>query len=298
MNDPTAAPVISNKTPKRRCLWLTVVFSVLAVAVLELAFSQSTLTAPMPYTVDMADMTWVEVRSAIERGYTVAIVPTGGIEQNGVHMVLGKHDYIVRKAASRIARELGRTLVTPVVSFVPEGSYDPPSGNMQFPGTLGVPEPVFAQVLEGIARSLKSAGFKTVCFVGDHGGNQASQAAVAAKLNGEWAGLATTVLHVADYYVDDAQIRYLREKGETPATIGSHAGLIDTSELLAAHPRGVDLSRLAALPLISEATGHSGDPTRASAAYGTALLDIRINAALRQIRAALPDRQASNRDPL
>ena len=187
-------------------MWLTVVLGVLAVAVLAMAFSQRTLTAPMPDTVEMADMTWVEVRSAIERGYTVAIVPTGGIEQNGVHMVLGKHDYIVRRAASRIARELGRTLVTPVVSFVPQGSYDPPSGNMQFPGTLGVPEPVFAQVLEGIARSLKSAGFKTICFVGDHGGSQAAQAAVAAKLNGEWAGQATTVLHVTDYYVDEAQI--------------------------------------------------------------------------------------------
>ena len=222
---------------------------VLAVAVLAMAFSQRTLTAPMPDTVEMADMTWLEVRSAIERGYTVAIVPTGGIEQNGVHMVLGKHDYIVRKAASRIARELGRTLVTPVVSFVPEGDYDPPSGNMQFPGTLGIPEPVFAQVLEGIARSLKSAGFKTICFVGDHGGSQASQAAVAAKLNGEWAGQATTVLHVADYYVDEAQIAYLREKGETPATIGSHAGLIDTSELLAVHPQGVDLSRLGGLAI-------------------------------------------------
>ena len=297
MSDHEAAPLIGNKTSRRRCLWLTVAFSVLAVAILEMAFSQNTLTAPMPDTVDMADMTWVEVRSAIERGYTVAIVPTGGIEQNGAHMVLGKHDYIVRRAANRIARGLGRTLVTPVVSFVPEGSYDPPSGNMQFPGTLGVPEPVFAQVLEGIARSLRSAGFKTICFVGDHGGNQASQAAVAAKLNGEWTGQATTVLHVSDYYVDDAQIRYLLEQGETAATIGSHAGLIDTSELLAVHPQGVELSRLAILPLNSEPTGHSGDPMRASAAYGTALLDIRINAALRQIRTALPDRQASNQDP-
>jgi creatinine amidohydrolase/Fe(II)-dependent formamide hydrolase-like protein len=297
MRDHQAAEATYNKTPRRRSLWLTAVFSVFAAVVLALAFSQNTLTAPMPDTVDMADMTWVEVRSAIERGYAVAIVPTGGIEQNGAHMVLGKHDYIVRQAANRIARDLGRTLVTPVVSFVPEGSYDPPSGNMQFPGTLGVPEPVFAQVLEGIARSLKSAGFKTICFIGDHGGNQASQAAVAAKLNGEWTAQATTVLHVADYYVDNAQITYLREKGETPATIGSHAGLIDTSELLAVHPQGVDLSRLAALPLISETPGHSGDPTRASAEYGKALLDIRINAALRQIRAALPDRQVSNQSP-
>jgi creatinine amidohydrolase len=278
---------------RRRPWWLIVVLGVLAVVLLDMALSPKTLTAPMPDTVDMADMTWVEVRSAIERGYTMAIVPTGGIEQNGAHMVLGKHDYIVGRAANRIAKEIGRTLVTPVVSFVPEGNYDPPSGNMLFPGTLGVPEPVFAQVLEGIARSLKSAGFKTICFVGDHGGNQASQAAVAAKLTGEWAGQGTTVLHVGDYYVDESQIKYLRERGETPATIGIHAGMIDTSELLAVHPQGVDLSRLAHLPSNPEPTGHSGDPARATAAYGTALLEIRIGAAVRQIRAALPSRSTA-----
>src|SRR5216683_7965104 len=101
MSDHETVGVIGSKAPGRRSLWLTVGLGVLAVAVLAIAFSQRTLTAPMPDTVEMADMTWVEVRSAIERGYTVAIVPTGGIEQNGPHMVLGKHDYIVRSAASR-----------------------------------------------------------------------------------------------------------------------------------------------------------------------------------------------------
>jgi creatinine amidohydrolase len=294
MSDHEAAEVIRKKTRVRPSIWLTVMFSVLAVVVMETAFSQHSLTAPIPDTAEMADMTWVEVRSAIDHGYTVAIVPTGGIEQNGPHMVLGKHDYIVRRAANRIAQELGRALVTPVVSFVPEGNYDPPSGNMLYPGTLGVPEPVFAGVLEGIARSLKLAGFKTICFIGDHGLNQASQAAVAAKLNREWTGQGTTVLHVADYYAGEAQIKYLREKGETPAAIGDHAGLIDTSELLAAHPQGVDLARLTALPSRPEPTGHSGNPGHSLAEYGTALLEIRIQAALRQIRAALPDRHVTN----
>lgn len=293
-NQVTGSKVAGSRTRRRRPVIWTLGFIILAVAVLEIAFSRSTLTAPMPNTVDMADMTWVEIRSAIQRGYTMAIVPTGGIEQNGVHMVLGKHDYIVHAAAGRIAQELGHALVTPVVSFVPQGSYDPPTENMQLPGTLGIPEPVFAGVLEGIARSLKSAGFKTICFIGDHGGNQAAQAAVAAKLTAEWTGQGMTVLQVADYYADDAQIAYLRDKGEAPSAIGSHASLIDTSELLAVHPEGVDLSRLAAVPLISEPTGHSGDPSRASAAYGKALLDIRINAAIRQMRAALPAWQASN----
>jgi creatinine amidohydrolase len=282
-----------DKPRVRRSIWLAFAISLFAAFVL--AFPRSSLTAPMPNTVHMADMTWVEVRSAIQRGYTVAIVPTGGIEQNGAHMVLGKHDYIIQKTTDRIAQELGNALVTPVVSYVPEGSYDPPSGNMLFPGTLGVPESAFAAVLEGIARSLKSAGFKTICFIGDHGGSQAGQAAVAAKLNREWAGLGMTVLHVADYYnVDKAQTDYLREHGETQATIGYHAGIMDTSELLAAHPRGVDLTRLKTVPLHSEPTGASGDPTHASAEYGKALLAIKIDAALRQIRAAEQKRSASN----
>jgi creatinine amidohydrolase len=293
MRDQDVTAVKRNRMPGRRSLWQTVAFVGFAVAVLAMAFPRSTLTAPMPNTVDMGDMTWVELRSAIKRGYTMAIVPTGGIEQNGPHMVLGKHNYIVHAAANRIAVALGRALVTPVVSFVPEGNYEPPSGNMLFPGTLGVPEPVFAQVLEGIARSLKSAGFKAICFIGDHGGNQASQAAVAARLSREWAGH-VTVLNVSDYYSDAAQIKYLHDKGETKATIGGHAGLIDTSELLSVHPQGVDLARLAALPSRAEASGHSGDPMRASADTGKALLDIRINAALRQIRAGVPGWQESN----
>jgi creatinine amidohydrolase/Fe(II)-dependent formamide hydrolase-like protein len=288
MNEREMTIPLGAKPSKRRSLWLAVAFSIFAAVALNVAFSRSSLTAPMPNTVDMADMTWVEVRSAIEHGYTVAIVPSGGIEQNGPHMVLGKHDYIVRAAADRIAKEVDHTLVAPVVSYVPEGSYDPPSENMLFPGAIGVPEPVFAQVLEGIARSLKLTGFRTICFIGDHGGNQASQATVATKLNSEWSGQGITVLNVADYYADNKQIQYLQDKSETPATMGIHAGIIDTSELLSVHPEGVDFSRLANLPKNPEPTGHSGNPERASAAYGAALLDIRVNAAIRQIRAALP----------
>ncbi len=271
----------------RRSIWLTLLVGGLVVLALEMAFPQRLLTAPVPDTVDMADMTWVELRSAVEHGFTTAIVPSGGIEQNGPHMVLGKHDYIVHKTANRIARELGSALVAPVVSYVPEGDYEPPSGNMLYPGTLGVPEPVFAGVLEGIARSLKRAGFKTIAFIGDHGGNQAAQAQVADKLSREWRGQ-VTVLHVSDYYnVDAPQMKYLRDKGEPQSALGDHAGLIDTAELMAAHPQGVDLSRLANLPIRSEPPGHSGDPTHASADYGAALLDIKVNAAVTQIRAAL-----------
>src|ERR1700674_2794767 len=94
--------------------------SLLAGLALAVMVVTRPLTAPLPNTLYMPEMTWIEVRSALDRGYTTVIVPTGGIEQNGPHMILGKHDYIVRYTAERIATELGRTLVAPVVSYVPE----------------------------------------------------------------------------------------------------------------------------------------------------------------------------------
>ncbi len=246
------------------------------------------LTAPLPDTIELADMTWVEVQSALAHGYSTVIVPSGGLEQNGPHMIIGKHDYIVHTAARRIAGELGHTLIAPVVSYVPEGSYDPPSGHMRFPGTMGVPEATYAATMEGIARSLKAGGFTTICFIADHGGSQKPQADVAAKLNTEWANEHVRVINVDSYYADDAQIALLQRAGESRADIGEHASIIDTSELMAVHPEGVDLARFANLPLTLQSTGVVGNPTKASAERGKELLNIRIAAAVAQIRSQLP----------
>src|SRR5690349_7201846 len=69
------------------------------------------MPAPLPTTVAVEDMTWTEVRDALANGYTTVIVPTGGLEQNGPHMIIGKHDAIVRAAAERIAKRVTHTLV-------------------------------------------------------------------------------------------------------------------------------------------------------------------------------------------
>ena len=93
----------------------------------------SPLAAEVPDTVFMEELTWTEVRDAIRAGKTTIIFPTGGTEQNGPHMVLGKHNFIVKHAAEQIARRLGNALVAPVLAYVPEGNIDPPSGHMHTP---------------------------------------------------------------------------------------------------------------------------------------------------------------------
>jgi len=261
--------------------------SVLVGIAAAIAVISRPLTAPLPDTISLADMTWVEVKTALDRGYTTVIVPSGGIEQNGPHMVLGKHDYIARHAARRIATELGHTLVAPVVSYVPEGTYDPPSGHMRFPGTMGVSEPVYAAMLEGIARSLKAGGFTTICLIADHGGSQPPQADLAVRLNKEWAGAGVRVIHVDSYYAVDAQTALLLSQGESRADIGDHASIIDTSELMSVHPDGVDLGRWRAQPFTLQPTGVIGNPAKSSAERGKNLLDFRIRAAVQQIRSQM-----------
>ena len=269
----------------RRFTGRKLVLSGVAGLAIALMIAQRPLTAPLPDTVEIADMTWVEVRSAVARGYTTVIVPSGGIEQNGPHMILGKHDRIVQFAAERIATRLGKTLMTPVIPFVPEGDYDPPQGHLRFPGTIGVSERAYAEVLDGIARSLRAGGFKTICFIADHGGSAKPQAEVAARLSKEWAQQGIRVIDVSDYYADEGQTNFLKSQGETAATIGQHAGIADTSELMAVHPRGVDLGRFAGAAFTLEPNGVSGDPTRASVERGRALIDIKVEAAVRQIKA-------------
>ena len=74
-------------------------------------------------------------RDTIAAGKTTVIVPTGGTEQNGPHIVLGKHNYLVKYKAGEIAKQLGNALVAPVMAYVPEGEITPPTGHMRFAGT-------------------------------------------------------------------------------------------------------------------------------------------------------------------
>ena len=258
----------------------------LIIAGVSLYLNQFTpaLTAPETEEVHLRDLTWVEVRSLIEKGKTSVIIPTAGTEQNGPHAVLGKHGYVVEYTASAIARALKDTLVAPTIETVPEGPIDPPGGHMTFAGTISLPEEVFELILEYSARSLKAHGFKTILFLGDSGGNQDGQARVAEKLNNEWRGTDVATYHIGDYYSANGQVQWLREQGYSDREIGIHAGIRDTSELLATRPDGVRLNQLKdGGRRYSEATGSSGDPTLASAEIGRVMLEMKIDAALQQI---------------
>jgi len=73
-------------------------------------------------------------------------------------------------------------------------------------------EETFRAVLTDVAHSLKMHGFKNIIFIGDSGGNQEGQRAVAEELNKRFAGEAV-VAHVQEYYDYAGVARYMEGQG-------------------------------------------------------------------------------------
>ena len=167
---------------------------------------------PPANTVWLEEMTWMDVRDAMKAGKTTVIVSTGGIEPNGPWLALGKHNYVLHANCEAIARKMGNALCAPIIKLVPEGDYNTKEIHMASPGTLSMREDTFRAVLEDVARSLKAHGFKQVLFIGDSGGNQEGQRAVAEKLNAEW-GANPLVAHIQQYYDYATVARHMEGQG-------------------------------------------------------------------------------------
>ena len=250
----------------------------------------SSARAQPPDTVFLEELTWTELRDLIRSGKTTIIVPIGGTEQNGSHMALGKHNRRVQLLSERIARALGDALVAPVIAYVSEGAINPPTAHMKFPGTITIPEETFEKVLEYAARSFQHAGFRDIVFLGDHGGYQRDDKAVAERLDREWAATPVRVHAIEEYYrASEAEFaQLLRSKGYSEGEIGTHAGLADTSLMLGVDPRLVRTDRLTAKP--EEGSGVHGDPRRSSAELGRLGVDLIVTRTVETIRKAVAHR--------
>ena len=249
--------------------------------------------APASGHVFLEEMTSPEVQEALGRGLTTIIVPVGGTEQNGPHMALGKHNVRVKVLAGRIATALGNAIVAPVLPYVPEGSINPPRAHMRWAGTISISDDAFKAVLDGAARSFRQHGFTDIVLIGDHGGYQPQLAAVAAKLNRDWAGTPARAHFIAAYYLatQSAFIQALRAAGVGQAQIGTHAATADTSLMLATDPSLVNADELADAAKGAPANGVTGDPRAASAALGRLGTDAIVNATVAAIRAEVGSRR-------
>ena len=154
---------------------------------------------------------------------------------------------------------------------------------MRFPGTITVPEETFEKVLESAGRSFKLAGFRDIVFLGDHGGYQRADKAVAARLDREWVGTDVRAHAIEEYYrASETEFpQLLKSKGYSEEEVGTHAGLADTSLMLAVDPHLVRTNRL------QPGEGVHGDPQHSNPQLGQLGVDLIVTRTVDAIRKAV-----------
>jgi creatinine amidohydrolase/Fe(II)-dependent formamide hydrolase-like protein len=233
----------------------------------------------------LEDYTWPELKDALASGTTTAIIMAGGIEQNGPHMALVKHNLVARHVAGVVAMRLGNALAYPVIPFSMAGDPIEKTNHMRLPGTISLSSEVFLGLVRQVATSAMSAGFKTIALMGDHGGGQSELGLAAQNLDAEWRARGVRVLYVPNTGSAAMINAYLKERNVAP---GGHAGVAETAQIMALddgkkYLRSDKFAVTAAGP--DAATG--APPVSlapATAEMGRAFLDMKINDSVAQIR--------------
>ncbi len=249
---------------------------------------------PKDPLVEFEMMTWPEVKDALAAGKTTALFYTGGTEQRGPQNVNGGHNLMGKATVKAIALKLGNAIAMPVLPYTPNNA------SATLPGTIGLTPEILAAILERVSEQAITTGFKNIILMGDHGGGQPNvYRDVAKKLDDKYGPQG---IHV--YYCDEVYAKagadfdkWLADNGY-PAS--SHAGIPDTSEMLYL---GGDLwvrkeliktalgdpVRQPGQPRDSTAqrvnNGITGDARRSSAELGKKVFDMKVDYAVKQIRA-------------
>jgi creatinine amidohydrolase len=252
-------------------------------------------------TVLLEEMTWPQIRRAMDEGYRTAIVCAGAIEQHGKHLPLGMDTMDGYVVSAEIARRLGHTLVAPIIR---PGCSD---HHLAFPGSLSVPPELLQELCRTYCRNLCHHGFERIALICTHGGNIEALSAVAPEINAElpckvvWANI------LRDLRGDEALAPILARYGVTREEGGVHSGFVETAMLLAtAHAPLVDMdaaergfvgdgrARIAELKAkgawnIADLSpiGVLGDPTRASTEAGKEIFDALLPVYTQVVREAL-----------
>lgn len=238
-------------------------------------------------SVFIEDLTWMEIRDALQAGSKTVIVPTGGIEQNGPYLVTGKHNIVLRGTTEAIARKLGKSLVAPIVPFVPEGDIEPPSLHMLYPGTISLREETYQALLTDICHSLKMHGFTRIVLLGDSGGNQPGMKAVAAKLNAQWAS-DCRVVFVPEYYDFGSVKKWLDSQGMQQTDEGLHDDFAMTAMMLAVDPQSIRMEQRIKAGNF-RINGVDLAPAEKTIAWGKRIIEFRADRTVKAIEKALKE---------
>ncbi len=234
-------------------------------------------------TIRMEEMTWPDIREAIERGFTTVVAAVGSTEQHGPHLPTMTDTRIGDALAHAVALKLGRALQA---RTIPVGCSE---HHLAFGGTLSLKPETLRLVIRDYVDSLVRDGFKRIVFLPSHGGNfphvrTAIEEARATHPGIDIAGYTDLLGLMGAIFAASAEF------GVGADESGGHAGESETSFMMALEGGLVAAERMAPgylgplgpneIAIISEkgmpaltANGVLGDPRRASAEKGARYLE-------------------------
>jgi len=248
----------------------------------------------MMKTVRMEDMNWPDIKEAIEKGYTTAVIGIGSTEQHGLHLPTKTDALIGDALAQGVAEKLGNALQAQTIRV---GCSE---HHLAFPGTISLrPETLKAMIYDYVS-SLEKHGFKTIILLPSHGGNFSTVEEATEELKKKHTEL--EIIGYADLQgFIDFLFKISAEFGISAEEAGAHAGESETSLILFLEEELVKQDRFTpgylgplgkkevnivlekGMPSLSE-NGILGDPTKATSDKGKVYLEKIIDFLLQEIK--------------
>lgn len=111
------------------------------------------------------EMSWPEVRAAIEAGRTTVVAAAGSMEQHGPHLPLQTDTLLGTFLVEAIIERLPGAFQGPTIPFGVS------THHMPFAGTITLDTETFKTVVRQYAESLAAHGFRHIVIIPSHGGN-------------------------------------------------------------------------------------------------------------------------------
>ena len=256
---------------------------VLAAAALICAASPAFTQAPSlphPGSVFLEELTWFEVRDAIAGGKTTIIIPTGGTEQNGPHIVLGKHNYLVKYKAGEIAsapRERARCACRRVRARRRRRSADRPHAvRRHHHDTAGR-----VRQGAGVCGAELQAAWVPRHRARRRQRRQSGRAAARRRRTEQGMGATPVRVHHITAFYPGRGDDWVVSQGVSAEDVGTHAGTHDTASLMYINPSMLRFDKMV-VGKSGDGQGHVGNPAKATALFGKRILEMQIEDATRR----------------
>lgn len=195
------------------------------------AFAQ--IGVPPAQQVDMELLTSKELVEKQKAGFINVIIANGGTEARGPQNILAGHTIMARMTAIDAAKEIGHTLVAPVMP-IDVGATGVSDGSTM-PGGITVSKEIFKGLKLAEIESQVWNGFKNIFVMGEHGGGQQQIKEAAEEMTAKYASRGVHVYYVPDFYSkyqDDVQMYMYEHK----LPIAGHGAMMETSKMLYLEP--------------------------------------------------------------